>query len=316
MNNSQIMRTLHYLSDIYGPRLTGSPNHKAAAEWAIKQMTDWGMTNGHLEPWDFGREGWLNEYLAVHVTAPYKDALVVEALGLDAEHAGKVNGEGVQPDGARRAGSAAQPQRAGSGARGGRGPARLGPTQAELTAYLESVKSKVAGGAVLVGRPIFVPVNLQPPAGRLTDEQVRCRYDPEMASAPECATARGGFGQRAAERRPDAAQAPPDGRLTAAQVAEQVDKFLVDSKAALRINDAGRPHGQIIAFNNRGYDIVEGGADGRDAQRGLRPHRAHARRRHAGRARGRDRQQDVSGRQDVLQHDRGDRRQRQERTKS
>ena len=58
MDHSQIMRTLHYLSDVYGPRLTGSPNHKAAAEWAVKQMTEWGMTNGHLEPWDFGREGW------------------------------------------------------------------------------------------------------------------------------------------------------------------------------------------------------------------------------------------------------------------
>ena len=43
MNNSQIMRTLHYLTDIYGPRLTGSPNHKAAAEWAVKQMTELGL---------------------------------------------------------------------------------------------------------------------------------------------------------------------------------------------------------------------------------------------------------------------------------
>ena len=58
MNNSQIMRTLHYLATSTARALTGSPNHKAAAEWAIKQMTEWGMTNGHLEPWDFGREGW------------------------------------------------------------------------------------------------------------------------------------------------------------------------------------------------------------------------------------------------------------------
>ena len=47
--NSQILRTMHYLTDVYGPRLTGSPNHKAAAEWAIKQMTEWGLTNGRLE---------------------------------------------------------------------------------------------------------------------------------------------------------------------------------------------------------------------------------------------------------------------------
>jgi hypothetical protein len=36
MENSQIMRTMHFLTDVYGPRLTGSPNHKAVAEWAIK----------------------------------------------------------------------------------------------------------------------------------------------------------------------------------------------------------------------------------------------------------------------------------------
>jgi len=55
--HSHILRTVHYLTDVHGPRLTGSPNHKAAAEWAIKQMTEWGLENGHLEPWDFGHPG-------------------------------------------------------------------------------------------------------------------------------------------------------------------------------------------------------------------------------------------------------------------
>src|SRR6267154_15042 len=59
--NSQIMRTMHMLADVYGPRLTGSPNHKHAAEWAIRQMTAWGLQNAHLEPWNFGHVGWLNE---------------------------------------------------------------------------------------------------------------------------------------------------------------------------------------------------------------------------------------------------------------
>jgi hypothetical protein len=39
MERSQIMKTMHMFTDVYGPRLTGSPNHKAAAEWAVKQMT-------------------------------------------------------------------------------------------------------------------------------------------------------------------------------------------------------------------------------------------------------------------------------------
>jgi carboxypeptidase Q len=41
--NSQILRTVHFFTDVYGPRLTGSPNHKAAAEWAIKQNEGLGL---------------------------------------------------------------------------------------------------------------------------------------------------------------------------------------------------------------------------------------------------------------------------------
>src|SRR6185436_15763186 len=63
IEHSQIMKTMHMLADVYGPRLTGSPNHKRAAEWAIKQMQAWGFENGHLEPWDFKHPGWLNQRL-------------------------------------------------------------------------------------------------------------------------------------------------------------------------------------------------------------------------------------------------------------
>ena len=79
-DRSQIMQTLHVLTDVYGPRLTGSPNHKAAAEWTIAEMKRWGFDTGRLEEWDFGHPGWLNERLTAHVTSPVKDALVAEAL--------------------------------------------------------------------------------------------------------------------------------------------------------------------------------------------------------------------------------------------
>src|SRR4030095_16287037 len=39
MERSQIMKTMHMLTDVYGPRLTGSPNNKAAAEWAVKTLS-------------------------------------------------------------------------------------------------------------------------------------------------------------------------------------------------------------------------------------------------------------------------------------
>src|SRR5262249_61481951 len=77
---SKIMHTLHVLTDVYGPRVTGSPSLKAAGEWAIKEMASWGFSNGHLEPWDFGHPGWVNERLTAHIVAPVKDALVAEVL--------------------------------------------------------------------------------------------------------------------------------------------------------------------------------------------------------------------------------------------
>ena len=79
-SHSEIMRTMHFLTDVYGPRLTGSPHAKAAAEWVVKTMGGWGFENGHLEPWEFGHPGWENEHVTAHVVSPIKDQLTVEVL--------------------------------------------------------------------------------------------------------------------------------------------------------------------------------------------------------------------------------------------
>src|SRR6204780_5489262 len=70
LEHSQIMHTLHMLTDRYGPRVTGTPNHEMAAKWAASQMTEWGLKNAHLEPWEFGHSGWLNESASGHLVAP------------------------------------------------------------------------------------------------------------------------------------------------------------------------------------------------------------------------------------------------------
>lgn len=49
--NSKVMDTVFYLTDVYGPRLTGSPGFKAAADWAVKRMTNWGLAHVRQEPW-------------------------------------------------------------------------------------------------------------------------------------------------------------------------------------------------------------------------------------------------------------------------
>ena len=96
MEHSQIMRTLHMLTDRYGPRVTGTPNHEAAAKWAVAQMTQWGMKNAHLEPWEFGHPGWLNERAAGFVTAPVKQNLKFEVLAWTPSTKGTVTGPAIQ----------------------------------------------------------------------------------------------------------------------------------------------------------------------------------------------------------------------------
>src|SRR5262249_38818475 len=62
LEHSHVMEITSYLTDVYGPRLTGSPNIKAAGKWVTKTMSDWGLSNVKLETWGpFGR-GWSNEH--------------------------------------------------------------------------------------------------------------------------------------------------------------------------------------------------------------------------------------------------------------
>jgi len=220
MERSQIMKTMHMFTDVYGPRLTGSPNHKAAAEWAVKQMTAWGLDNAHLEPWDFKHPGWLNERLTAHLISPVKDPLVCEVLAWTPSTKGTVQAKALQLK---------LPER---------------PSQEQLTIFLDNYKAKVRGRIVLVGKPDLIPVNLNPPPKRTTDEQAQQRYGPNARP----------FAFPTPSPTPTLAPGAPK-PLTSRQVSEQVDAFLKENGAAVRVNDAGREFRQIRAFNNPTFDV-------------------------------------------------------------
>src|SRR3954470_21193074 len=158
-SHSKIMHTLHVLADVYGPRVTGSPSLKAAGEWAIKEMASWGFTNGHLEPWDFGHPGWVNERLTAHIVSPAKDALVAEALAWTPGTNGVVSAQAYL---------LALPDR---------------PTPEQLNAFLDGEARNVKGRIVLAGRHTAVPVNFNPPPKRRPDDQVRAQFDPDNPNA-------------------------------------------------------------------------------------------------------------------------------------
>ncbi len=245
LEHSRIMHTLHMLADRYGPRVTGTPNHEAAARWAIAEMTSWGMKNGHLEPWDFGRAGWLNESATGAIVAPVRENVKFEVLAWTPSTNGTVTASAVEivvPQGPLP--PAAENADGGRGGRGGRGgaPARLGPTKDEMAAWVAATKDKVRGKIVLVGKAAVIPVNFDPPAKRRSDEQVKAQYDVTVSRG-----GRGGGGRGRGETDPN--------RLTPVQAAEQVDQMLLSGGAVLRINDAARGEGIIVAQAHRAYDI-------------------------------------------------------------
>ena len=219
--NSQVMKTAQMLTDVYGPRLTGTPMLKSAGEWAIKQMTEWGLENGALEPWDWGHDGWVNERAVGYITSPVQDSLVFEVLAWTPSTKGVVKGQAVLLN---------LPQR---------------PTQEELTAYFNSVKPRVKGNVIFVGDARNVPFIEEPPAKRISDEDAKKRFDPN-AERPAFPGRPGGI-----------PGIPNEARLSPQQIAEQLNRFLIDNKAGVRVNDAGREHGQIRAFANYTFDVKE-----------------------------------------------------------
>ena len=74
---SQVMETASWLTDVYGPRLTGSPSYRAAADWAVKKLAEWGVSNPRVESWGtFGR-GWVNERFSATVVSGVQPWIII-----------------------------------------------------------------------------------------------------------------------------------------------------------------------------------------------------------------------------------------------
>jgi acetyl esterase/lipase len=93
LQNSKVMDHLFRLTDVHGPRLTNSPNIKAAAEWAVREMRTWGLQNTALEAWGpFGR-GWSNLRFGAHIKEPHYFPLIGFARPWSASTKGAVSGQ-------------------------------------------------------------------------------------------------------------------------------------------------------------------------------------------------------------------------------
>src|SRR4249920_631315 len=95
-NRSKVMETAAYLTDVIGPRLSGSPAAKKANEWTRDQLAGWGLQNAHLESFGPFGKGWSFERCSVSLVAPLQAPLIALPKAWTPGTAGPVRGKVVK----------------------------------------------------------------------------------------------------------------------------------------------------------------------------------------------------------------------------
>lgn len=139
-DNSRVMESAFYLSDVHGPRLTGSPGYRAAGEWARKRLEEWGLSNVRFENLPFGRS-WSCSRFAAHMKEPQYAPLIGFARPWSPGTQGPVSG---------------QPQMA------------VMSSEADFQQF----KGKLKGRIVLLDRPRDLALPTSPLASRYTDREL------------------------------------------------------------------------------------------------------------------------------------------------
>ncbi len=153
LERSQVMETLSWMTDVIGPRLTGSPQMKHANEWTKNKMIEWGLENGKLEAWGpFGR-GWTLEKFSANVIEPVPFPVIGYPKAWTPGTDGPIVGEVIHLD-------------------------------VRTEADFEKYRGKLKGAIVLTTPMREVTAWFRAPGSRLNDEQLLAMSNANPAAPP------------------------------------------------------------------------------------------------------------------------------------
>ncbi len=89
---STIEENLRQLSDIYGPRLTGTPRYLEMVHWVESRIREWGIDDIAIEVYGDGDRGWEVESFSASLTAPVFSELGAQPVCCGASTDGAVTG--------------------------------------------------------------------------------------------------------------------------------------------------------------------------------------------------------------------------------
>ena len=212
--HSQVMENLYYMSEVYGPRVNNSRNHRAAAEWAMQQMKSWGLQNVHLEKWGPFGYGWQIKKFYGALETPAYASLIGFPLAWTPGTNGPVTAEAV-----------------------------LAPLHSE--ADFAKYRGKLKGKIVLIFDPRELSMHIEPEAHRLTDAEIEAR-----TQTPDPSRNGFGGGARAGAAAPRPGEFTPTSLSTAAPsgriLRNKVNTFLKEEGVAVALTPGYNGDGGTI----------------------------------------------------------------------
>src|SRR5580698_2131026 len=211
---SQVMNIMYNLTDRYGPRLVNSPQFKRAGEWAVKQLTEWGISNAHLEKWSTagGRGGPIPSWEITGYSGAMVEPTYMPIIGYPQAWSGGTNGPIT-------------------------GEVILASVQAPED--LDKWHGKLKGKIVFTSALLELPFPTTPLAHRYTDDELKELEPEELPTG-------GGRGGRGGAPNPLANMTPEE--RTAFQ--EKQRKFFVEEGALMTVTASARGQsGTVFASN-------------------------------------------------------------------
>src|ERR1035441_3958375 len=99
--NSKVMDHVFYLTDVNGPRLQNSKGYRAAGDWAVMRLKEYGLSNVHLEKWAPFGKGWNLEHYSGHMLEPQYQPIIAMPMAWTAGTDGVVTGNPIRHEDVR-----------------------------------------------------------------------------------------------------------------------------------------------------------------------------------------------------------------------
>jgi carboxypeptidase Q len=152
-DHSRVMEYLSWLTDVFGPRIPGSPAYNKAADWAVNKFTELGLSGAAIEPAGELGLGWSNDFVSAHMTAPSYMPILAYPRPWTENTKGKITGTPVF-------------------------------AMISAKADMEKYRGKLKGAIVFVKEPRPVHPNFNAPARRYDDKDLKALKETPIPVRP------------------------------------------------------------------------------------------------------------------------------------